>query len=505
MSDNSFYTTTDSGAPAGSDEHSLTVGAGGPIVLHDHYLIEQMAQFNRERVPERQPHAKGSGAFGVFETTEDVSAYTCASLFQPKVKTDMVARFSTVAGERGSPDTWRDPRGFALKFYTDQGNYDLVGNNTPIFFMKDPLKFQHFIRSQKRRADNNLRDHDMQWDFWTLSPESAHQVTWLMGDRGIPRTWRHMNGYSSHTYSWVNADGQKFWVKYHFISEQGIEFFTQDEADQMASADTDYHTRDLFEHIADGKYPQWRLKVQIMPFDDAKTYRFNPFDLTKVWPHGDYPLIDVGTMTLNANPTDHHTQIEQAAFEPNNLVPGIGLSPDRMLLGRSFAYSDAHRYRIGANYKQLPVNAPHNEVHSYSKDGAMRYTPVSDPVYAPNSKGGPAATFSGQPEPEWAADGEIIRSAYVDHPEDDDFGQAGTMVREVLDDAARERLVDNIVGHLLNGVTDPVLERAYEYFSRVDADLGAAIKAGVTAKAGELDPKAAEQGNSARSSMQAKA
>ncbi|MEV6898518.1 catalase [Amycolatopsis sp. NPDC051372] len=499
-------TTTDAGIPVESDEHSLTVGPGGPILLQDHYLIEQMAQFNRERVPERQPHAKGSGAFGRFEVTADVSPYTKAAVFQPGTKTEMVARFSTVAGERGSPDTWRDPRGFALKFYTSEGVYDMVGNNTPVFFVKDPLKFQHFIRSQKRRADNNLRDHDMQWDFWTLSPESAHQVTWLMGDRGIPRTWRHMNGYSSHTYLWVNAQGERFWVKYHFKTDQGMEFFTQDEADQMASADTDYHTRDLFEAIARGDHPSWTLSVQVMPYDDAAGYRFNPFDLTKVWPHGDYPLIEVGRMTLDRNPTDHHAEIEQAAFEPNNLVPGIGPSPDRMLLGRLFAYADAHRYRIGPNYKQLPVNASKSPVHSYSKDGAMRYTKVSDPVYAPNSKGGPSADVERYGTPAgWHADGEITRSAYVDHSEDDDWGQAGTMVREVLDDAARERLVSNIVGHLLNGVSEPVLQRAFEYWHNVDKDLGDRIESGVRAKADERDPKAAEQGNPARSDMQRKA
>ncbi|MEV4596968.1 catalase [Amycolatopsis sp. NPDC049253] len=499
-------TTTDAGIPVESDEHSLTVGPGGPILLQDHYLIEQMAQFNRERVPERQPHAKGSGAFGRFEVTADVSPYTKAAVFQPGTKTELVARFSTVAGERGSPDTWRDPRGFALKFYTSEGVYDMVGNNTPVFFVKDPLKFQHFIRSQKRRADNNLRDHDMQWDFWTLSPESAHQVTWLMGDRGIPRTWRHMNGYSSHTYLWVNAQGERFWVKYHFKTDQGMEFFTQDEADQMASADTDYHTRDLFEAIARGDHPSWTLYVQVMPFDDAADYRFNPFDLTKVWPHGDYPLIEVGRMTLDRNPTDHHAEIEQAAFEPNNLVPGIGPSPDRMLLGRLFAYADAHRYRIGPNYKQLPVNASKSPVHSYSKDGAMRYTKVSDPVYAPNSKGGPSADVEHYGTPAgWHADGEITRAAYVDHAEDDDWGQAGTMVREVLDDAARERLVSTIVGHLLNGVSEPVLQRAFEYWHNVDKDLGDRIESGVRAKADEKDPKAAEQGNPARNDMQRKA
>ncbi|MGB9279710.1 MAG: catalase [Pseudonocardiaceae bacterium] len=499
-------TTTDAGIPVASDEHSLTVGPDGPILLHDHYLIEQMAQFNRERVPERQPHAKGGGAFGRFEVTKDVSAYTKAAVFQPGTKTDMLARFSTVAGERGSPDTWRDPRGFALKFYTTEGNYDMVGNNTPVFFIKDPMKFQHFIRSQKRRADNNLRDHDMQWDFWTLSPESAHQVTWLMGDRGIPRTWRHMNGYSSHTYMWVNADGVKFWVKYHFKTDQGIEYFTQDEADQMASMDTDYHQRDLYEHIASGEFPSWTLHVQVMPFDDATNYRFNPFDLTKVWPHGDYPLIEVGRMTLDRNSTDYHTEIEQAAFQPNNLVPGVGPSPDKMLLGRLFAYADAHRARIGANYQQLPVNQPHAPVNSYSKDGAMRYQNVSDPVYAPNSKGGPKADAARYGESAgWETSGDMVHAAYTLHVEDDDWGQAGTLVREVLDDAARGRLVDNVVGHLLNAVTEPVLRRAFEYWRNVDKGLGDQIEQGVRAKQSERDPKAAKQANPARSDAQAKA
>jgi catalase len=502
----SSFTTTDAGIPVESDEHSLTVGPGGPILLQDSYLIEQMAQFNRERIPERQPHAKGSGAFGRFEVTKDVSAYTKALLFQPGQTTEMVARFSTVAGERGSPDTWRDPRGFALKFYTADGNYDMVGNNTPVFFVKDPMKFQHFIRSQKRRADSNLRDHDMQWDFWTLSPESAHQVTWLLGDRGIPRTWRHMNGYTSHTYMWINEAGEEFWVKYTFKTDQGPEFFTQHEADQMAAADTDYHMRDLFEHIRDGDCPSWTLYVQIMPFGDAPGYRFNPFDLTKVWPHGDYPLIEVGRMTLDRNPTDNHTEIEQLAFQPNNLVPGVGPSPDRMLLARLFSYADAHRHRLGANYQQIPVNAPICPVHSYSKDGAMRTQKVADPVYAPNSKGGPAADVTRfGTVPSWHADGEITRSAYVDHAEDDDWGQAGTLVREVIDDAARERLVDNVVGHLLNGVTEPVLERAFEYWRNIDKGIGERIEAGVRAKADEKDPKAEEQGNPARTAMQAKA
>jgi len=474
-------TTTDAGIPVASQEHSLTVGPDGPILLNDFYLIEQMANFNRERIPERQPHAKGSGAFGYFQVTGDISAYTRAAVFQPGTRTGTVIRFSTVAGERGSPDTWRDPRGYSLRFYTTEGNLDIVGNNTPVFFLRDPIKFQNFIRSQKRRADNGLRDNDMQWDFWTLSPESAHQVTWLMGDRGIPRTWRHMNGYSSHTYSWVNAAGEIFWVKYHFISDQGIEFLTQAEADQMAGQDADYHQRDLYTAIGRGQYPSWTLKVQIMPFEEAKTYRFNPFDLTKVWPHADYPLHEVGRLVLDRNPVDYHTQIEQAAFEPNNQVAGTGLSPDKMLLGRGFSYADAHRARLGVNYKQIPVNAPQAPVNSYSKDGVMRVVNASDPVYYPNSKGGPQADPALTAEPLWHLDGDMVRTAYTLRRDDDDWGQAGTLVRQVMDDAARDRLAGNIVGHLLNGVTEPVLVRAFQYWGNVDQTLGERVEKGVRA------------------------
>jgi catalase len=472
-------TTDDAGIPVPSDEHSLTIGPDGPILLQDHYLIEQMANFNRERIPERQPHAKGSGAFGYFEVTADVSRFTRVAVFQPGVKTETLIRFSTVAGERGSPDTWRDPRGYSLRFYTTEGNLDIVGNNTPVFFLRDPMKFQHFIRSQKRRADNNLRDNNMQWDFWTLSPESAHQVAWLFGDRGIPATWRHMNGYSSHTYSWINADGEIFWVKYHFISDQGVECLTQDEADKLASVDGDYHARDLHEAIKRGEYPGWTLKMQIMPFEDASTYRINPFDLTKVWPHGDYPLHEVGKLVLNRNFTDHHTEIEQAAFAPSNQVPGTGLSPDKMLLGRSFAYADAHRARLGVNYKQIPVNAPKCEVHSYSKDGAMRIRNTTDPVYAPNSYGGPVADPARAAEVGWHTDGEMMRAAYTLRPEDDDWTQAGILVRDIMDDSARDRLVANVVGHVVNGVHEPVLSRVFEYWTNIDAELGKKIEEGV--------------------------
>ncbi|MFF3647687.1 catalase [Streptomyces sp. NPDC002181] len=474
------YTTDHAGIPVESDEHSLTLGPDGPVLLQDHYLVEKMAQFNRERVPERVVHAKGSGAYGVFQVTNDVSQFTKADLFQPGRRTGMLARFSTVAGEQGSPDTWRDPRGFALKFYTEQGNYDLVGNNTPVFFVRDASKFQDFIRSQKRRPDNGLRDHDMQWDFWTLSPESAHMVTWLMGDRGIPRSYRHMNGYGSHTYLWVNGGGEKFWVKYHMKTDQGIEFLTQADADRIAGEDPDLHRRDLYESIAGGESPSWTMYVQVMPFEDAADYRFNPFDLTKVWPHGDHPLIEVGRMTLDRNPEDYFIHIEQAAFEPSSLVPGIGPSPDKMLLGRLFSYPDTHRYRIGTNYAQLPPNRPRSQVASYAKDGAMRFeASAAARPYAPNSYGGPAADTGRFGEPAgWAtAAGEMVREAYSLRREDDDWGQAGTMVRQVLDDAARERLVSNIAGHLEDGVSAPVLERAVQYWRNVDKALGDRVAA----------------------------
>ncbi len=480
MAESAPVSTTETGAPAPSDAFSLSVGANGPLLLHDHHFIAQMAHFNRERVPERNVHAKGGGAFGTFEVTDDISQFTKAAVFAPGTTTETLLRFSTVAGEQGSADTVRDPRGFALKFYTGEGNYDLVGNNTPVFFIRDPMKFPHFIRSQKRLPDSGVRDNDMQWDFWTRNPESAHQVTWLMGDRGIPGSWRHMDGFGSHTYMWANAAGEKFWVKYHFKTEQGIDFLTADEAAVIVSADPDFHRRDLFEHIARGQHPSWTMSVQVMPYADAASYRFNPFDLTKVWPHADYPLHRVGRLTLNRNPENFFAQIEQAAFEPSALVPGIGVSPDKMLLGRMFAYADTHRYRIGTNYHQLPVNQPKVPVNTYEFDGAMRYHHTGDsPVYSPNSYGGPQVDERAGADLNWSTDGEMVRSAYELHAEDDDFGQPGTLVRDVLDDAARARLTANIVGHLSAGVSEPVRERDVAYWRNVDYNLGAAVAKGV--------------------------
>ena len=469
--------TTMAGIPAVSDRNSLTVGRDGPVVLHDSHLVETLQHFNRMNVPERRPHAKGSGAFGKFTVTEDVSKYTKAAMFQPGVETEMLARFSTVAGELGSPDTWRDVRGFALKFYTEEGNFDLVGNNTPIFFVRDPMKFPHFIRSQKRLPDSGLRDNTMQWDFWTQNPETAHQVTYLMGPRGLPKTWRNMNGYGSHTYMWVNAQGERFWVKFHFLTNQGMEHLSNEEAEALAGADAEYHRRDLFEAIERGDNPSWDLYVQIMPYEEAKTYRYNPFDLTKIWSKKDYPRIKVGTMTLNRNPENHFAQIEQAAFAPSNMVPGTGVSPDKMLLGRVFAYADAHRARIGTNFLQLPVNAPKNEVNSYTFDGNMAFNHSgAQPVYAPNSFGRSWSDFEGKDEAGWEADGEIVRSSYELHAEDDDFGQAGTLVREVFDDAQRDRLVETVSGGIAD-VVEPVLSRVFQYWKNVDQNIGERIEA----------------------------
>jgi catalase len=472
-------TTTNAGAPAGSDEHSLTVGPGGPVLLQDAYLNEKLAHFVRERVPDRVYHVKGSGAFGHFEVTADVTQWTKAA-FLSKVgkQTPMLARFSTVAGEEGYPDTDRDVRGFALKFYTEEGNYDLVGNNTPVFFVRDPMKFPDFIHSQERMPETGLRSNNMQWDFWTLSPESAHQVTYLMSDRGTPRSYRHMNGYSSSTYLWENAAGKKVWVKYHFKSEQGVQNFTDAEAKAMKAEDLDYHRRDLREAIARKDYPAWRLEMQIMPYEDAAKYRFNPFDLTKVWLHKDYPTIPVGRMVLDRNPDNFFASIVQAGFEVANFVPGIGPSPDRMVLGRMFAYGDSNRYRNGVNYQQLPVNRPVNEVRNYNKDGAMRFHHSgSQPVYAPNSYGGPQADPKRYHDASWFTEaGEIMRTAHVAHKDDNDFIQPGMLYRQVMRPTDRDHLIDNLVAHLGQGVERVIQERAVnDYLAKIDPDLGARV------------------------------
>ena len=488
-------TTRPSGQPVPSENTSVTAGQQGPVALNDIHLIEKLAHFNRERVPERTPHAKGHGAFGELHITEDVSAYTKAKVFQKGTVTPMMGRFSTVAGEQGSPDTWRDVHGFALRFYTEEGNLDIVGNNTPVFFIRDGIKFPDFIHSQKRLGTNGLRDADMQWDFWTRNPESAHQVTYLMGDRGTPKSTRHQNGYGSHTFQWVNEEGEAFWVKYHFKTRQGVENFTDEEATTTAGQNPDCHREDLYNAIEEGNYPIWDVKVQIMPLDEAENYRFNPFDLTKVWSKKDYPLHDVGYFVLNRNPRNFFAQIEQVALDPSNIVPGVGLSPDKMLQARVFAYADQQRYRIGANYKQLPVNQPQNvdEVNTYEHEGSMQFlfNAPEDPVYSPNrhEKGtgvldDAAVNDRSQLETTTAAElyinpeshgSDLVRAPYVRHAEDDDFVQARDLYENVYDDAAKERLVTNIT-NAMAGVSEETEERVYEYWTNVHPALGQRVR-----------------------------
>jgi catalase len=466
--------TTESGAPVADNQNSRTAGVAGPVLLEDNHLIEKLAHFGRERIPERVVHAKGSGAHGYFEVTADVSRWTKAKFLQPAGKrTELFIRLSTVAGEKGSADTARDPRGFAIKFYTEEGNYDLVGNNTPVFFIRDPLKFPDFIHSQKRDPYTNIQEPDNVWDFFSLSPEATHQFTLLFGDRGIPASYRHMDGFSSHTYQWMNSQGVLFWVKYHFKTDQGIKCLTSEEAARIAGQDPDHHQRDLLRAIERGEYPSWTLKIQIMPAADAAAYRFNPFDLTKVWPHKDYPLIPVGKMVLNRNPENYFAEVEQAAFNPANFVPGIGPSPDKMLQGRLFAYGDTHRYRLGANHTQLPINCPHAaKAANYLRDGSMRFDGNSGRAknYEPNSFDGPVQSN----QPLWApiaVEGFTGAQAAERHRDDNDFVQAGSLYR-VMDEAAKERLVANIAAGLAQVSRDDIIERSIGYFRSADPDYG---------------------------------
>ena len=365
--------TNNAGAPVADNNNVMTAGKRGPQLLQDTWFLEKLAHFDREVIPERRMHAKGSGAYGTFTVTNDITAYTRASIFaEVGKKTDLFVRFSTVAGERGAADAERDIRGFAIKFYTDQGNWDLVGNNTPVFFLRDPLKFPDLNHVVKRDPRTNLRSALNNWDFWTLLPEALHQVTVVMSDRGIPASYRTMNGYGSHTFSMINAQNERFWVKFHFKTQQGIKNLTDEEAEAIIGKCRESHQRDLYEHIEKGDFPRWTLSIQVMPELDAEKVPFHPFDLTKVWPHKDYPLIEVGVMELNRNPENYFAEVEQAAFNPANIVPGIGFSPDKMLQGRLFSYGDAQRYRLGVNHHLIPVNRARCPFHSYHRDGAMR-------------------------------------------------------------------------------------------------------------------------------------
>jgi catalase len=475
--------TTEAGGPVADNQNSQTAGAGGPVLLQDHHLIEKLARFERERIPERVVHAKGSGAYGYFELKTDVSRWTKAKFLGAVGKrTEVFLRFSTVAGEAGSADTVRDPRGFALKFYTEDGNYDLVGNDTPIFFLRDPLKFPDFIHSQKRDPYTHVQEPDNVWDFFSHSPETTHQFTWLFGDRGIPAGYPYMDGFGSHTFQWVNARGEAFWVKYHFKTDQGIRCLTAAEAARIAGESPDHHHLELLRTIERGEFPSWTLKMQIMPAAEAATYRFNPFDLTKVWPHKDYPLIEVGKLVLNRNPDNYFADVEQAAFDPANFVPGIGPSPDKMLQGRLFAYGDAHRYRLGINHTQLPVNRPHAmEAANYGRDGFMRFNGNEGRAknYEPNSFGGPAQTN----EPLYApleVHGWTGASAAERHPEDNDFVQAGNLYR-LMDEDAKQRLVGNIAGGLSRVSRDDILERSLGHFRAADPDYGERVARAVRA------------------------
>jgi catalase len=471
--------TTAFGIPVADDQNSLTAGPRGPVLMQDVHLLEKLAHFDRERIPERVVHAKGAGAHGYFEVTADVTRYTRAKfLSEVGKRTEVFARFSTVGGEKGSADAARDPRGFALKFYTEEGNYDMVGNNTPVFFIRDPLKFSDFIHTQKRHPATNCKDADMFWDFLSLTPESIHQVTILFSDRGTPATFRNMNGYSSHTYKWYNAKGDYFWVQYHFKTDQGIKNLSRQEAERLSGTDPDHATRDLFEAIARGDYPSWTLEMQILTPEQARDFRWDIFDITKVWPHREVPPLKIGKLVLNRNPENYFAEVEQAAFCPGNVVPGIAVSPDKMLQARVFSYHDTHIHRLGPNYHLIPVNAPKcAPERSYQRDGFMRVDAGGGggPNYWPNSFGGPA------PDPTMAEPPFEVTGPAGRHPftfPNDDFVQPGDLYRKVMTDLDRDHLIGNIVAHLGNGAKR-IQMRQTAIFFKADPDYGRRVAAGL--------------------------
>ena len=477
------YLTSQNGAPVADDQNSLSAGERGPLLLQDWHLIEKLAHFNRERIPERIVHAKGTGVYGTFTLTKDLSGYTIADHFNGVGKqTETFIRFSTVGGEMGSADAERDPRGFGLRFYTARGNHDIVGNNTPTFFLRDGIKFPDFIHTQKRNPKTNLKDPQAMWDFWSLNPEALHQVTILMSDRGIPANYRQMHGYGSHTFSLWNAKGERFWVKFHFKSQQGVVNLTNEQADKLKGIDPDSSQRDMVVAITDGNFPRWTVNVQIMPEADANTYHINPFDLTKVWPHGDYPLIEIGVLELNRLPQNYFAEVEQVALAPSNLVPGVGASPDKMLQARLFAYADAQRYRIGANYNQLPVNCPHAaKANHHQRAGAMAGTQCpyhgsqtgadAAASYGPNSTADALVEPVNFAEPPLRLEGEAARYSRYNQ---DDYTQAGNLYR-IFSEAEKSRLVATISGSLSQASLD-VQQRMLAHFEKADADYGQRIK-----------------------------
>jgi catalase len=491
MADKKRRMTTSQGMPVDSDLSSVTAGPKGPTLVQDVHLVDKLTHFDRERIPERVVHAKGAGAYGYFEVTDDVTKYTRAAfLSEVGKKTELFARFSTVGGERGSADSARDPRGFAVKFYTEEGNYDFVGNNTPVFFIRDAMKFPDFIHTQKRHPATNLKDADMFWDFLSLTPESIHQVTVLFSDRGTPRGFQFMNGYSGHSYMWYNDKGEYWWVKIHFKTDQGVKNLTLDESTKLAGADPDHATRSLYDTIAKGDYPSWTVQVQIMDPKDAEKYRFDPYDITKVWPHGDYPVMNFGKMVLNKNPENYFADVEQAAFSPGNFVPGVAPSPDKMLQGRLFSYHDTHRHRLGPNYHLLPVNAPRAvKEDNYQRDGFMRGdgNQGGGPNYWPNSFGGPNPDPSVAPPPIDIA-GMAARHEYT--LGDVDFVQPKALYEKVMTDEDREHLIGNIVAHL-GGAQKRIQLRQTALFYKVTPDYGTRVAKGLGLDAKEVERLAA--------------
>ncbi|KAI8337163.1 catalase [Chlamydoabsidia padenii] len=468
--------TTSSGNPVDNNQTSQTAGYWGPVLIQDFHLIDKLSHFDRERIPERVVHAKGAGAHGYFEVTHDITHLTKAKfLNQVGKKTPLFARFSTVGGEKGSADTARDPRGFAVKFYTEEGNWDMVGNNTPVFFIRDPSKFPDFIHTQKRNPQTNLKDPNMFWDFLSLVPESIHQVTILFSNRGTPHGYRHMNGYSSHTLSLVNKDNQIHYVKFHFKTAQGIKNLKAEEADKLAGENPDFATEDLFNAIQKGDHPAWNVFIQVMEQKDAETYRWNPFDVTKVWPHKDYPLQPVGRMVLNRNPENYFAETEQAAFSPSHMVPGIDVSPDRMLQGRLFSYPDTHRHRLGPNYNQIPINQPISGVRNYQRDGFMSVNgnQGSAPNYEPNSQNGPQQTNTyGTMYVSQRLQDETGRFPYP--LTDDDFAQAGNLYR-IQSDEEKTDLVNNIASHM-HAAKKEIRDKQIAHFKRADPDYGRRVE-----------------------------
>jgi catalase len=486
--------TTASGIPVADNQNSISAGARGPLLLQDVHLIEKLQHFNRERIPERVVHAKGSGAYGSFIVTHDITRYTKAKLFSTIGKsTETFVRFSTVGGERGSADTERDPRGFAIRFYTEEGNWDLAGNNTPMFFIKDPIKFPDFVHTQKRDPQTNLKSATMMWDFWSKAPESLHQVTMLFSDRGTPDGYRHMDGFGSHTFSMINARGERVWVKWHFKTQQGIKNLSTAEAARLAGTAPDHAQRDLFEAIARRDFPRWNVFIQVMSEQEAVEWErrtgWNPFDLTKVWPHKDFPRIPVGVLELNRNPLNYHAEVEQAAFSPANVVPGLGFSPDKMLQGRLFAYHDAQLYRVGTNHQHLPVNRPRCPFHHQQRDGAMavdnggaaqNYETVAASGSSPS---GSSPSGFGHGDAGWPLHG--VAGRYDERGVSDDFTQAGNLYR-LLPPQEKRNLVENIAGSL-SQVNAEIQQRQLQHFMRADADYGAGVRAALKARGANVD------------------